>query len=84
MKKIAEGNSPHVVNMVGCVTIQEPIMLLTAFVKHGDLLHYLEYIRKHVSPMNHYQVSMYIYCFYSKAYRIIQSVSRIYTSDTRY
>ena len=49
MKKVAEGNNPHVVNMVGCVTIQEPLCLITEFVKHGDLLSYLNSMRQMVS-----------------------------------
>ena len=49
MKKVAKGNNPHVVNMVGCVTIQEPLCLITEFVKHGDLSSYLTSIRKMVS-----------------------------------
>ena len=48
MKKVAEGKNPHVVNMVGCVTIQEPLCLITEFVKHGDLLSYLKSMRKMV------------------------------------
>ena len=51
MKKIAMGNNPHVVNMVGCVTIQEPLSLITEFVKHGDLLSYLRTSRKSVSML---------------------------------
>lgn len=46
MKKIAEGNNPHVITFVGCVTVQEPLCLITEFVKYGDLLSYLETIRK--------------------------------------
>ena len=49
MKMVAEGNNPHVVNMVGCVTLQEPICLVTEFVKYGDLLSYLTTIRRLVS-----------------------------------
>lgn len=49
MKKIAKGNNPHVITFIGCVTIQEPLCLITEFVKHGDLLSYLETIRKLVS-----------------------------------
>ena len=49
MKKIAEGNNPHVVNMIGCVTLQEPLCLVTEFVKYGDLLSYLRTTRKQVS-----------------------------------
>ena len=48
MKKIAEGNNPHVVNMIGCVTVQEPLCLVTEFVKYGDLLSYLRTTRKQV------------------------------------
>lgn len=49
MKRIAAGNNPHVVNMLGCVTLQEPLSLITEFVEHGDLLTYLCACRKQVS-----------------------------------
>ena len=42
MKKMAEGNNPHVVNMLGAVTIQEPLCVITEFVEYGDLLKYLQ------------------------------------------
>ena len=42
MKKVAEGQNPHVVGLLGCVTIQEPLCLITEFVKFGDLLSYLK------------------------------------------
>lgn len=45
MKIIATGNNPHVVSLVGAVTIQEPIALLTLVVKYGDLLSYLKYFQ---------------------------------------
>ena len=48
MKKISEGFCAHVVNMVGCVTSQEPLSLITEFVPHGDLLDYLRNQRKKV------------------------------------
>ena len=48
MKKIAEGYNTHIVNMVGCVTLQEPICLITELVPYGDLLSYLKYQRKKV------------------------------------
>ena len=51
MKMIAEGNNPHVVHMVGCVTIQEPLCLITEFIKYGDLLTYLTKIRQMVSSI---------------------------------
>ena len=46
MKKIANCNNSHVVNMVGCITIQEPLCLITEFVKHGDLHTFLRTCRK--------------------------------------
>ena len=55
---VAEGNNPHVVNMIGCVTLQEPICLVTEFVKYGDLLTYLTTFRKMVY-MYHY--TRYVY-----------------------
>ena len=48
MMKIAEGYNTHIVNMVGCVTLQEPLCLITEFVPYGDLLSYLKYQRKKV------------------------------------
>ncbi len=48
MKKISDGFNPHVVNMVGCVTLQEPLCLITEFVPHGDLLDYIRNQRKKV------------------------------------
>ncbi len=54
MKKIAEGNNPHVINFIGCVTVQEPLCLITEFVKYGDLLSYLEMIRKLVRDFFHF------------------------------
>ena len=48
MKKVAEGQNPHVVGLLGCVTIQEPLCLITEFVKYGDLLSYLRTNRRMV------------------------------------
>ena len=48
MKKVAQGNNPHVITFIGCATLQEPLCLITEFVKYGDLLSYLEAIRKMV------------------------------------
>ena len=52
MKKISEGYNNHIVNLVGCVTIQEPLCLITEFVPHGDLLDYLRNQRKKVNCNN--------------------------------
>ena len=49
MKKIADGNNSHVVNMVGCITIQEPLCLVTEFAEHGDLQTFLKTCRKQVA-----------------------------------
>ena len=48
MKKVAEGQNPHVVGLLGCVTIQEPLMLIIEFIKYGDLLSYLRTNRRMV------------------------------------
>lgn len=49
MKKVSEGHNPHVVAMLGCVTTQEPLCLLTEFVQYGDLLSYLRTNNRMVS-----------------------------------
>ncbi len=51
MKKVsAEDNelSKFVVNMLGCVTAREPMILILEFMKHGNLLEYLRAMRKKV------------------------------------
>ena len=48
MKKVSEGQNPHVVSMVGCVTVQEPLSLITEFIPFGNLLQYLRTNRKMV------------------------------------
>ena len=51
MKKVSEADSElgrFVVKMVGCVTIQEPLLLVLEYVKHGDLYWYLRTISKQV------------------------------------
>ena len=48
MKKISRNNNPHIVNMLGPVTLQEPMMLVTEFVVYGDLLSYLKACLKKV------------------------------------
>ena len=58
MKNIAKGRNPHVVNMVGCVTIEEPLYLIMEFVKHGDLLSYLKSIRIAVSTVTYNTVTV--------------------------
>ena len=44
MKTVSGSNNDlrnFVVNMVGCVTAQEPMLLVLGFVKHGDLQSYV-------------------------------------------
>lgn len=48
MKKIAENYNNNVVNLLGAVTIKEPMLLVIEFVEHGDLLSYLRYCHKRV------------------------------------
>ena len=41
MKRASDGNNPHVLKMIGCVTITLPMMVLLQFVPHGNLKDYL-------------------------------------------
>ena len=55
MKKVSgTGNelSKFVVNMVGCCTMQEPLLLVLEYIKHGDLLTYLR-SRRQKGNVNH-------------------------------
>lgn len=35
------GQHPNVIKVVGCSTTEKPILLITEFLKYGDLLHFL-------------------------------------------
>ena len=48
-KKVAQYPNPHLVCLVGCVTEQEPLSLLTEYPEQGDLLTYLRAQRHEVS-----------------------------------
>ena len=51
MKKVSASEnefSQFVVNMVGCVTVREPFLLVLEYVKHGDLLKYLRAMKNKV------------------------------------
>ena len=41
MKRVSDGNNPHVLKMLGCVTTTNPMMLVLQFVPHGNLKDYL-------------------------------------------
>ena len=41
MKKVSDGNNPHILKMIGCVTTTLPTMLVMQFVPHGSLKNYL-------------------------------------------
>lgn len=63
MKTVSHGGSElsmYVVNMVGCVTAQEPLLLLVEFVKYGDLLNYLRFVRKVILCNNRNVLSTFI------------------------
>ena len=64
MKKIAEGYNAHIVNMVGCVTLQEPLCLITEFIPYGDLLSYLKHQRKKVKRSECISVSKYLASYF--------------------
>ena len=52
MKKVAKGNNTHVVGLLGCVTIEEPLCLVTEYYEYGDLQSYLHTIKKEVRMKN--------------------------------
>ena len=58
--------SRFVVNMLGCITRAEPLMLVVEYVKYGNLLNFLRNLRKRieVSSNNHlvYTCLMHSYC----------------------
>ena len=41
MKRVSDGNNPHILKMLGCVTTTNPMMLILQFVPHGNLKNYL-------------------------------------------
>ena len=58
MKGVSGGENAlrhFVVNMLGCVTTQEPMLLILEFVSHGDLQSYLRAIRKKVKMCKNLQ-----------------------------
>ena len=59
MKKVAEDKNPHMVSLLGRVTIKEPLMLITEFVKYGDLVSYLRTNRRMVININN--LALYYY-----------------------
>lgn len=51
MKKVSSGESElskFVVNMLGCMTYKEPMLLVLEFMRHGNLLDYLRLMRPKV------------------------------------
>ena len=70
MKKVAEGQNPHVVGLLGCVTIQEPLCLITEFVKFGDLLSYLKTNRRmvHTHTYPHHKSLFIAYTYHYAVY----------------
>ena len=59
MKKVAKGANSHVVGLIGCVTIEEPLCLIIEYLKYGDLRDYLLSIKKEVSRDDHSDVSKF-------------------------
>ncbi len=61
VKKIAKRHNPFVVGLVGCVTLQEPMCLLTEFVCYGNLEEFLQALRKRVSSETVYLNLSHVY-----------------------
>ena len=59
MKKVAKGNNTHVVGLLGCVTLEEPLCLVTEYYEYGDLQSYLHTIKKEVRRKNGVICGMY-------------------------
>ncbi|CAI7996026.1 Proto-oncogene tyrosine-protein kinase receptor Ret, partial [Geodia barretti] len=53
MKKVAKGNNTHVVGLIGCVTVEEPLCLVIEYLEYGDLQSYLHSIKKELSLRQH-------------------------------
>ena len=66
MKKVSGANHDHqkfVVNMLSCVTVQEPMMLVLEYATHGDLLTYLRSSREGVRPCQLSVITVsYVHC----------------------
>ena len=45
MKRVSDSESPHVLQMIGCVTNTLPPMILLEFVPHGNLKDYLRKLK---------------------------------------
>ena len=45
MKRVSDGNNPHVLKMLGCVTTTNPMMLVLQFVPHGNLKDYVRALK---------------------------------------
>ena len=56
MKQVSDTDdelSLFVVNMLGCCTMEEPLLLVLEFVKYGDLLEYLRANKKNLEARNY-------------------------------
>ena len=49
MKKIGFAKHAHVVGLLGCVTVPEPVCILLEYLEYGDLLSYLQDISEEVA-----------------------------------
>ena len=45
MKRVSDSESPHILQMIGCVTNTLPPMILLEFVPHGNLKDYLRKLK---------------------------------------
>ena len=74
MKNVSGGENSlrqFVVNMMGCVTVSEPMLLVLEFASHGDLQSYLRSIRKKVSILYRKSCNAYFWCASEVAENII-------------
>ena len=62
MKRVSDGNNPHVLKMLGCVTTTSPMMLILQFVPHGNLKNYLRATMKALDGVRKNSNDSCIYC----------------------
>ena len=58
--KELEGH-PNILKLIGCVTLSDPVCLVTEYAVNGDLLSYLQSLRQQMVCINN--LNIYIFCF---------------------
>ena len=51
MKRIGKNKHPHVVGLLGCVTVPEPLCIILEYLEYGNLLTYLQSVSEEVKML---------------------------------